>query len=88
MSPRDFLNFLKGFFESFRTRSLEYVEFELRELENAFTLLLLSSLIGLPSPPTPIVVRILPHMVRELYVMHMRATDDDVLGEIAGLFEI
>jgi len=38
------LEFLKGFSAAFKSQSTEYIEFELRELENAFALLLLGSL--------------------------------------------
>ncbi|NJE07372.1 hypothetical protein E3E31_02280 [Thermococcus sp. M39] len=81
--------FLKGFFSSFKARSTEYIEFEERELENIFALLLMGSFVGIPSPPTTLVIRLMPHMVRELYVMQRRATDmDDIFGEIAAMFEI
>ncbi len=81
--------FLRGVEQSFREQSTEYVEFELRELENVFALLLMGSFIGLPSPPTTLTIRLLPHMARELYVMQRRAEEmDDILGELAGLFDI
>jgi len=82
------LDFLRGFSASFKSRSTEYIEFELKELENAFALLLTASLIGLPAPPTPLTMRVMPYMAREIYVMHARARTDDVMGEIAGLFDI
>ncbi|WP_297466305.1 hypothetical protein [Thermococcus sp.] len=81
--------FLRGVEQSFREQSTEYIEFELRELENVFALLLMGSFIGLPSPPTTLTIRLLPHMARELYVMQRRAEEmDDILGELAGLFDI
>ncbi len=81
--------FLRGIFESFKDQSTGYIEFEVRELENVFALLVMGSFIGIPSPPTTIVIRLMPHMVREMYVMQMRATDmDDIFGEIAGMFDI
>lgn len=85
---RNIFNFFKGFTESFKHQSTEYIEFELRELENAFAILILGSLIGLPSPPTPIALKILPHMQREIYVMQSRVSNDDIFGEILGLFDI
>ncbi|MCD6275744.1 MAG: hypothetical protein J7J42_03270 [Thermoplasmata archaeon] len=81
--------FFKGFFGSFKLRSTEFIEFEERELENIFALLLMGSFIGIPSPPTTLVMRIMPHMVREIYVMQRRAVDlDDMIGEMAGLMDI
>ncbi|AJC71041.1 MAG: hypothetical protein J7K48_05500 [Thermococcus sp.] len=85
----DIRAFLKGFFGTFKHTSTEYLEFELRELENVFALILMGEFIGIPSPPTTLVIRLLPHMTRELYVMQRRAVDmDDILGELAGMFDI
>ncbi|AEH24202.1 hypothetical protein [Pyrococcus yayanosii] len=81
--------FLRGFFQSFKDQSTEYIEFELRELENVFALLLMGSFIGIPSPPTTLTLRLLPHMAREFIVMQRRAENlDDVFAELAGLFEV
>ena len=81
--------FLRGFGGSFKDQSTEYIEFEERELENVFALVLMGSFIGIPSPPTTLVVRLMPHMVREIYVMQQRAVNmDDIFGEIAGMFDI
>ncbi len=81
--------FLTGFMGSFRDQSTEYIEFELRELENVFTLILMGAFIGIPSPPTTLVMRLMPHMVREMHVMHQRAVNlDDVFAEVAGMFDI
>jgi len=81
--------FLKGFFSSFKEQSTEYIEFEERELENVFALLLMGSFVGIPSPPSTLVLRLMPHMVREIYVMQRRAVDmDDIFGEMAGMFDI
>ncbi|AHL22461.1 MULTISPECIES: hypothetical protein [Thermococcus] len=86
---RGIKEFLEGFFGAFKHQSTEYLEFELRELENVFALILMGSFVGIPSPPTTLVIRLLPHMERELRVMHERAVDmDDLLGELAGMFEI
>ncbi len=73
----------------FKGRSIEYIEIELRELENVFALIVLGSFIGLPSPPSTISLRLLPYMGRELLVMS-RVSErlDDMLGEMAGLFDI
>ncbi len=85
------LRFLKeliqGFGSGLRSHSTEYVEFELREMENILALLLFSSFLGLPSPPSDLSLRLMPYMVREMYVMGSRAGElDDISGQIAGLF--
>jgi len=85
----DLRAFLKGFSGAFRQQSTEYIEFEERELENVFALILMGSFIGIPSPPTTLVMRLMPHMVKEMHVMQQRATNlDDIFGEIAGMFDI
>ena len=81
--------FLKGFGSAFKQQSTEYIEFEERELENVFALILMGAFVGIPSPPTTLVVRLMPHMAREMHVMQRRAVDlDDIFGEIAGMFDI
>jgi len=73
----------------FRGKSIEYIGYEEREFENIFALLVLGSFIGLPSPPTTVSLRLLPHMGRELVIMaSVSRRLDDMLGEMAGLFEI
>jgi hypothetical protein len=84
---RTLVEFIKDFGSGLRSHSTEYVEFELREMENILALLLFSSFIGLPSPPSDLSLRLMPHMVREMHVMSRRAGDlDDISGEIAGMF--
>jgi len=78
---------LKGFGSGLRSQSTEYVEYELREIENIFSLLLVGSFIGIPSPPSNISIRVLPYLAREMYVMGRKARDmDDLSGEVFGLF--
>lgn len=73
----------------FKSKSTEYIYVELRELENIFTLILLGSFIGLPSPPTTISLRLLPYMAREIVISSSVSRRlDDMLAEVAGLFEI
>jgi len=79
--------FLKDFGRGLRSKSTDYVGFELREMENIFSLLLVGSFVGIPSPPSNISIRVMPYVVREMYVMNRRAGDmDDISGEIFGLF--
>lgn len=73
----------------FKVKSTEYLYVELRELENVFALILLGSFIGLPSPPTSISLRLLPYMAREIIISSSTSKRlNDMLGEMAGLFEI
>ncbi len=82
-------DFFSAIISVFKGRSVEYIEAELRELENVFALIVLGSFIGLPSPPSTISLRLLPYMGRELLVMsRISERLDDMLGEMAGLFDI
>jgi len=75
--------------EIFKAKGSEYIELELRELENVFALIVMGSFIGLPSPPTTVSLRLLPHMGRELLIMSSVSRRlDDMLGEMAGMFDI
>ncbi len=86
---KKFRDFFQGMMESFKDQSTGYIEFETRELENVFALLIMGSFVGIPSPPTTLVIRLMPHMVREVYVMQARAADmDDIFGEITSMFDI
>jgi hypothetical protein len=81
--------FLQGMAGAFRQTSTDRLEFELRELENVFGLLVLGSFIGVPSPPSGVSLRLLPYMPREMLVMNRRVRDlDDMFGEIAGMMDI
>lgn len=81
--------FFQGMMGALRQTSTDRLEFELRELENIFGLLVLGSFIGIPSPPSGVSLRLLPYMLREMLVMKNRVRDlDDVFGEVAGMMDI
>lgn len=62
---------------------------EMEELENIFSLLLLGSFVGLPSPPTFVAVELLPFMEKELHILNRRAKDaNDMLAEMCGTLGI
>jgi hypothetical protein len=72
-----------------REKATGMLEFELKELENIFALLLLGGFAGLPSPPSPIAVELLPYMERELTILLSRADfAQDPLGSLMGMLEI
>ncbi len=78
-----------GIAESFKERSAELVKVELRELENAFTLLVVSPLIGLPGPSTISSLRLLPLIERELsQSLNVSSRLNDMLAEMLGYFDI
>ncbi|MBS3780600.1 MAG: hypothetical protein KGY41_09415 [Desulfovermiculus sp.] len=80
---------LGGIDASHREQAASLTEFECRELENIFALLLLGSFVGLPAPPSFLTIELLPFMERELDVMHCRAQDSgDMLAELCGTLGI
>ena len=85
----DILKFFEGFSQGFRSRSVEFIKIEERELENIFSLLLFGSYIGIPSPPAFLSLELMPHVAKELYVLGISAERaDDPLGQIAEFFEL
>ena len=61
------------FNKGFKLYYLRGIQWELEELENVFALLLLGSYVGAPNPPIDISYRLLPHMVREIYIMQEKS---------------
>jgi hypothetical protein len=81
--------FLKGLEIGMREVSTSLIEKELEEYENVFALITMGIFSGIPSPPTGIVLRILPYMSREISVMVKRSADlDDVFAETLSHFDI
>ncbi|HDM75562.1 MAG TPA: hypothetical protein ENG51_03725 [Deltaproteobacteria bacterium] len=77
-----FLLFAKGL----RERSTSALEAELKELENAFALILLGALTGMPAPPSYLGIKLLPFLEREIRIMICRS---ESLGDIfADWFDI
>lgn len=74
--------FLKGLF----TRSTDALEAELKEMESAFCIILLGSLIGIPSPAPFIGIKLLPWMEQEIMVMLSRS--DSINDRVAEWFGI
>ena len=88
-----FLEALKRFFKSFdtsmRESAISLIEQELIEEENIFALITMSMLSGLPSPPTGVVLRILPYMEREIQIMAKKSADlEDVFADTIAHFDI
>ena len=72
-----------------REKAVEFVEFELKELENIFSLLILGGFVGLPSPPAPIAMELFPLMERELKIMLSRSDfAQDPLASLMGLLQV
>ena len=72
-----------------REKASGIIEFELKEMENIFSLLILGGFAGMPSPPVPIAMELLPYMERELTIMLAR-TDiaQDPLAPLMGILDV
>lgn len=72
-----------------RDKATDMLEFELKELENIFALLVLGGFAGFPAPPAPIALELLPHMERELKIMLARSDlAQDPLGALMGMLQM
>lgn len=84
-----FKSALKVVAQVHREKATSMLEFETKELENIFALLILGGFAGLPSPPSPIAVELLPYMERELTMLLVRTDlSQDPLGVLMGMLEI
>ena len=52
-----------------RGKAVDTVAYEVDELDNIFTILVLGAFIGIPSPPIQITMEMLPHMEKEIGIM-------------------
>ena len=72
-----------------REKASEILEFELKELENIFSLLILGGFVGMPSPPVPIAIELLPYMERELTIMLARSDmAHDPIGSLMSILDV
>jgi len=67
------IRFLWEFHKGFELYYLQGIKWEEEELENVFALILFGSYVGLPHPPNELTYRLLPHVIRELYVMQEKS---------------
>ncbi len=90
---KNLFNFIKAFFstmdQAHRSKVTELTEFEVKELENTFVLLLVGSFTGVPSPPSFVSAELLPHLEHEIKVLNRRAESaSDSLAEVVGILDI
>ncbi|SLM14922.1 hypothetical protein SPIROBIBN47_370025 [uncultured spirochete] len=79
----------KTFIQVQREKATGMLDFELKELENIFALLLLGGFAGIPSPPAPIAIELLPYLEREIVVLLARSDlSTDPIGALMGMLEI
>ena len=72
-----------------RDNATEIIEFELKELENIFTLMIVGGFVGMPSPPAPIALELLPLLEREISIMLSRSDfAQDPLASLIGILNV
>ncbi len=87
---RKIINNIKGFIIGFHQASLykatAQIEYEVSEMENAFTLMVFGSALGFPSPPLPVCFDLLPIMEDDIDRMFLRASQTgNGLSELASV---
>ena len=84
---------LKMFWCSFdeiqRGKATDILEWELGELENIFSIIVMGQFIGFPAPPPQITFELLPYMEDNLHIMISKVgTAHDPLGELFSVLDI
>ncbi|MFP4373219.1 MAG: hypothetical protein ACLFPO_02720 [Spirochaetaceae bacterium] len=75
--------------QAHRGNAAELTQFEARELENVFVLVLMGSFMGMPSPPSSLSIELLPYMEHELRVLNRKAErSTDALAEVSSILNI
>ena len=96
MSLREYLHknkrikWLRAFFYGLeianRRKATDQIDYEAREMQHMFTLLLFGDAVGLPSPPISVTMELLPLMKDDYERMVLRATQTgNGLSEIASI---
>lgn len=79
-------SFIDGFMESMNHKATHQIEYEIREMEHSFSLMLFGNFVGLPSPPMPISMELLPIMYEDLEQILLRASQTgNGLSELASV---
>lgn len=74
--------------EVHKHQATERLEWEARELENIFSVLVLGSFVGIQAPPMHISMEMLPLMEKELVLMTNRVcTANDPLSDLFSMFD-
>ncbi len=72
-----------------RTQAAGTAESELVEMEHVFSVLLLGTFVGLPSPPMNITLDLLPYLERELLLLFRKVeTANEPLSTLFSIFQI
>jgi len=83
---REIRGFFKGLEEANRDKATDQIEYEVKEMEHMFTLMIFGDAVGLPSPPISVTIELLPLMTDDFERMILRATQTgNGLSEIASI---
>jgi len=83
---REIRGFFLGLAEANRDKATAQIEYEVREMEHMFTLMIFGDAVGLPSPPLSVTMELLPLMTDDFERMVLRATQTgNGLSEIASI---
>ncbi len=83
---QSFRGFLQGFGEAAMHKATAQIEYEAREMEHSFALMLFGNAVGLPSPPITVTLELLPLMSGDLELMLLRASQTgNGLSELASI---
>jgi len=65
------------------------VEFELRELENVFSLIIFGQMLGFPASPAEVMLELMPLMEHDIEnMLNSVSTANDALGVLFSYFDI
>lgn len=87
---KSFLKFFSYFSSEYmKMNAVQSMENEYSQFLNVFLLLLFGNMIGLPSPPSSVTLRILPLELEEMKYFQMRsARTGDALGDLFDAFNV
>ncbi len=90
MKPGDlfsaFTGFLRGFGMAMQYKATDQVAYEAAEMEHTMALMLFGSFTGLPAPPVPLALELLPVMGGDLERLLLRASQTgNGLSELASI---
>jgi len=87
---KSFLKFFSYFSSEYmKMNAVQSMENEYAQFLNVFLLLLFGNMIGLPSPPSSVTLRILPLELEEMKYFQMRsARTGDALGDLFDAFNV
>ncbi|MDD4083874.1 MAG: hypothetical protein WC162_10020 [Sphaerochaetaceae bacterium] len=81
---------IKGFWQGLeianRDKATAQIDYEVKEMQDQFSLMLFGDAIGLPSPPVSVTMELLPLMTKDFDRMVLRASEtENGFAEIASI---